>query len=75
MGFFRKSKAKLDSVSLKELGEAIASAGLPSNVGRVADYELEKLSGMTPAHSEYSAGITYINYLIRLPWNKRTGRL
>jgi ATP-dependent Lon protease len=73
MGFFRKSKEKIKSVTLKELGQGIDSAGMPSNVRRAADYELEKLSGMNPALAEYSTGITYINYLIRLPWNKKTG--
>jgi ATP-dependent Lon protease len=73
MGFLKKSKEKIKSETLKELGQAIASTGIPSNVRQAADYELEKLSGMDPALAEYSTGITYINYLIRLPWNKKTG--
>jgi ATP-dependent Lon protease len=45
---------------------------MPSEVQRIADRELEMLSKTNPVTAEYSIGLTYIDYLLGLPWNKKT---
>jgi len=41
-------------------------------VHEVANSEVELLSRISPATAEYTIGITYIDYLVSLPWNKKT---
>lgn len=66
---FKKLKETPQSDILGELREIIASTGMPPNVRQIADKELEMLSGTI---NKYKKEITYINYLIDLPWNITT---
>ena len=47
----------------------IAPAEMPSHVQQIANKELEMLSKIS---AEYTIGLAYIDYLISLPWNKKT---
>ncbi|MFH1025651.1 MAG: S16 family serine protease, partial [Nitrospirota bacterium] len=69
---FRKSEEKLQSAAIEDLREKIASAGMPSGVLQIAEKELDLLSKMGTSTAEYTIGLTYINYLVSLPWNKKT---
>ncbi len=75
-------REQLDAIR-KELGEgdeidqervkwetAIEEAKLPDYVEEVALDELERLSAMSPASSEYSVVRTYLDWLIQIPWTK-----
>ena len=57
---------------LVDLRAAVDKAHLPEAVLSVALKELEKLEKTDPSAAEYSIGITYIDYLISLPWNRST---
>jgi len=50
----------------------IASAKMPSYVQQIANKEVEMLSKISPSTAEYTIGLTYIDYLISLPWDKKT---
>jgi ATP-dependent Lon protease len=72
MSIFKKSEEKIQMATIEELRHMVASANMPPSVQDVATKELEMLSKMSPAVAEYSIGVSYINHLISLPWNKKT---
>ena len=45
---------------------------MPAPVQKIAEQELDLLTRISPASAEYTIGITYIDYLVSLPWNKKT---
>ncbi len=44
----------------------------PLLLQKIAEQELELLTRISPSSAEYTIGITYIDYLVSLPWNKKT---
>ena len=57
---------------IDELREKIEAAGMPDDVKKEALRELDRLSKMPSAAAEYTVARTYIDWLIAVPWNKRT---
>jgi len=57
---------------IEELREKIEAAGMPEAVKKEAKRELERLSKMPAAAAEYTVSRTYVDWLIALPWSKRT---
>lgn len=72
MSIFKKSEEKLQTATIEELRQMIASARMPPHVQQFTDKELEILSKISPSTAEYTIGLTYIDYLVSLPWNKKT---
>ncbi len=72
MSIFKKSDEKLQTATIEELRQIIVSAKMPPHVQQTANKELEMLSKISPSTAEYTIGLTYIEYLISLPWNKKT---
>ncbi len=72
MSIFKKSDDKLQAATIDELRQMIVSARLPANILKIANKELELLSKISPTTAEYTIGLTYIDYLVGLPWNKKT---
>jgi ATP-dependent Lon protease len=72
MNFFRKSEDKLQTAAIDDLKQKIEAAQMPAEVREIAENELIAISRISSVMAEYSIGLTYIEYLAGLPWNKKT---
>jgi hypothetical protein len=57
---------------INELREKITQAGMPQEVKEKADHELERMGQMPNASPEVSVVRTYLDWLVSLPWVKKT---
>jgi len=57
---------------LAELEQKIADAGMPEEAREKANSELNKLKMMSPMSAEATVVRNYIDWLLKVPWKKRT---
>jgi ATP-dependent Lon protease len=61
-----------ESTDIEDLREKLESLKMPKDVYQVAEKELNRLARMSPMASEYTVSRTYIDWLLEMPWNKKT---
>jgi ATP-dependent Lon protease len=57
---------------IEELGQRIEKAGMPKEVKAKAQAELNKLKMMSPMSAEATVVRNYVDWLVSVPWKKRT---
>src|SRR6188472_4265754 len=60
------------SKELDEIRQKIDTVGLPEGVMKEARRELDRLSKMPPSAAEYTVSRTYLDWIVALPWSKKT---
>jgi ATP-dependent Lon protease len=70
--FFRKTEDIRQEAVVEELRGLIAASGMPEDIAKIALEEVETLSRIVPSSAEYTIGLTYIDYLVGMPWRKKT---
>ncbi|GIX22038.1 MAG: Lon protease [Gammaproteobacteria bacterium] len=61
-----------DGNELDELAKRIEESGMPKEVRQKAEAELKKLRMMSPMSAEATVVRNYIDWLLAVPWKKRT---
>ncbi|MGZ3591985.1 MAG: LON peptidase substrate-binding domain-containing protein, partial [Thermodesulfobacteriota bacterium] len=57
---------------IQELKEKVRNAEMPQKVEEIAYKEVNRLERMNPISAEYTVSRTYLDYLVTMPWNKKT---
>ncbi|HEX2572406.1 MAG TPA: endopeptidase La [Polyangia bacterium] len=61
-----------DEEDFSEFEDKIKNAGMPQEAEQAARKQLARLKGMPAASAEYTVTRTYLEWLVELPWSKRT---
>ena len=72
MSFNEESDSKTMIPSIDDLRQLVIPAGVPRNVKQIAYMEIEQLNYVDFGTEEYKNRAAYTNFLLSLPWNKKT---
>jgi len=61
-----------DQAEVEQLREKLAKADLPEDIRKEAERELGRLEKLPAAQPEHNVLRTWLEYVIELPWNKRS---
>ncbi len=57
---------------IEEMGKKLEAAGLPEDALKEAKRELGRLEKMQSGSAEYTVAMTYLDWMVSLPWDKET---
>lgn len=57
---------------MEEIRKKILEAGMPPDVRKIAEKELDRLSKMSTMSAEYTVSRTYLDWLTEIPWSQAT---
>ena len=57
------------SSELDDLRRLLQGAAMPAAIEQIVNREIDKLARTSPAATEYTIGVNYLQYLASLPWN------
>ncbi len=60
------------TAEIEEYREKINEKNLPEAAAKEAERELNRLSRMHPSSAEYTVALTYLDWIIALPWHEKT---
>jgi ATP-dependent Lon protease len=72
MDAIRKELGETDGSVVEEYRQKIAAAGMPEAVRQQADRELDRFERMGDSNAESSMIRTYLDWLLAVPWAKRS---
>ncbi|MEW6352540.1 MAG: endopeptidase La [Thermodesulfobacteriota bacterium] len=74
MSLFRKHHDEKPAIAqeLIDLRAALDKAALPDHASAAARKELDRIEKTDPSMPEHVIGLTYLDYLLSLPWNRFT---
>ncbi len=72
MKAIKKELGEEDGAEIEDLRERIAEKNLPDEARKAAEHELERLERMNPASAEYTVSMSYIDWILELPWMEGT---
>jgi len=61
-----------ESTEIEDLRQKLEETKMPKEVRTVTEKELNRLARMSPMASEYTVARTYIDWLLDMPWSKKT---
>jgi ATP-dependent Lon protease len=61
-----------EQAEAEQLRERLEKAGLPEDILKEAKRELDRLEKLPPSAPDYNVIRTYLDYVLELPWTKRT---
>jgi ATP-dependent Lon protease len=72
MDSIRKELGEDDNAVHEDYRKRLEEAGMPDDVRQQADRELDRLEKMPDGHGESSMIRTYLDWLLAIPWSKRS---
>jgi ATP-dependent Lon protease len=68
----RQSEERTPPEELDTLRRSVEESSMPASAKDLALKEVDRLAKMHPDSTDYTIGVTYIDYLLSMPWGVRT---